>query len=105
MLPYLQSKYPHNPRPPPPDISKDKLGWFTYWDEDRSGQLDKSEVARALIKTLRLLNIDRSALTATIDDIWPIFDTDGSGQISMQEFCATDGLADTICAQVAMENR
>lgn len=100
VMKYLMTHYPNNPRPPPPDIRRDKMGWFSYWDEDRSGLLDKDEVARALIKTFRLYNIDRSAVVGTLDVIWPIFDSDNSGTIDLTEFVATDGLADTISAQL-----
>lgn len=97
---YLQVHYPNNPRPPPPDIKVNKRAWFEYYDEDRTGTLSKDEVARALIQTFRLYNIDRSAVINTLDMIWPIFDEDGSNQIDMREFVSTDNLADTIIAQL-----
>ena len=37
-----------------PDIARDKLAWYRYWDEDDNGSLDKEEVVRALLKTFRM---------------------------------------------------
>lgn len=91
-----------------PSIHSDKEGWFRFWDEDDSGTLEKGEVVRALVKTLCAPGegVDvppdvRSIQTmrSTIDAIWPIFDTDGSGSIERLEFLRpADGLADTIIA-------
>ena len=37
-----------------------------------------------------------------LDAIWPVFDTDGSGEIDKSEFLQRDvGLADTIVAQLS----
>lgn len=97
---YLHVYYPSRPRPPPPSIKTDKVGWFQYYDEDGTGNLSKDEVIRALIQTFRLYHIDRNAVMNTVDMIWPIFDSDGSNQIDMREFVSTDNLADTIIAQL-----
>lgn len=102
VIKYLASNYSARPRPPPPDIRRYKEAWFDYWDEDRSGHLDKDEVSRALVKTFRLYHVDRSAVLSTLEVIWPIFDIDGSGQIDRQEFLAPDNLAETIIAQLAI---
>jgi Ca2+-binding EF-hand superfamily protein len=64
-----------------PDIAADKEAWYRYWDEDNSGELDKEEVVRALLKTFRMTS-DQERVTqmrSTIDAVWPIFDDDGSG--------------------------
>ena len=37
-------------------------------------------------------------MRGTIDAMWPIFDTDNSGSIEMDEFVHPDGLANTIIA-------
>ena len=29
-----------------PDLVSDKNGWFTFWDEDNSGELDQEEVTK-----------------------------------------------------------
>ena len=60
VLAYLQQNYPLNVTfSPPPSIKQDKGAWFDFWDEDKSGSLDKGEVARALIKTFKVMKIDR----------------------------------------------
>ena len=86
-----------------PDIRSDKEGWYRYWDEDNSGTLEKEEVVRALLKTLGLTSDQPRVqqMRATIDAIWPIFDTDGNNSIDREEFLApNEGLADTIIATV-----
>ena len=70
-------------------------------DEDDSGELDKEEVVRALLKTLALTGDPTRVqmMRSTVEAIWPVFDDDGSGTIDRQEFLkANDGLADTIIA-------
>jgi Ca2+-binding EF-hand superfamily protein len=37
----------------PPALAKHPDAWFAHWDTDGSGTLDKEEVTRALVKTLR----------------------------------------------------
>ena len=37
----------------PPALAKHPDAWFEHWDTDGSGTLDKEEVTRALVKTLR----------------------------------------------------
>jgi Ca2+-binding EF-hand superfamily protein len=102
VMAYLQQKYPQNPRPLPPNIRADKHAWFRYWDEDNSGELDKDEVIRALVKTFRLYDIEYHTVVNMVDIIWPLFDVDGSGKIDINEFVQPDNLADTICAQLAI---
>ena len=83
-----------------PCSARDKAAWFDFWDEDRSGELDKEEVVRALLKTFGLTS-DQSqvaSMRSTVHAIWPIFDADGSGSIDRAEFVQPDGLADTVLA-------
>lgn len=100
VMAYLLEVYPTNPRPPPPDILKNKKEWFNYWDEDCSGSLDKDEMGRALVKTFKLYHIEKSTVIDILNAIWPIFDIDDSGRIECSEFISTDNLADTICAEL-----
>lgn len=84
-----------------PSIERDKGKWYDYWDEDDSGSLEQEEVVRALIKTLKLSQDQERVqqMRATVDAIWPIFDSDGSGSIERDEFMLPrDGLADMILA-------
>jgi len=78
---------------PIPDMRRDKEGWYRYWDEDGNGSLDQEEVARALLKTLRLTSnqLRVTQMRETLRAIWPIFDTDGSGAIDREEFLRCAG--------------
>ena len=84
-----------------PEIRTDRQAWFSYWDEDESGSLDKEEVVRALLKTLRCTSDPArvAQMRSTVDAIWCLFDDDGNGTIERAEFLKSgDGLADTIIA-------
>lgn len=91
-----------------PDISRDKDAWYSYWDEDNSGELDKEEVVRALLKTFRMTTDPArvSQMRASVEAIWPIFDEDGSGTVDREEFLKpSEGLADTIVATLGLDQR
>lgn len=103
VLAYLKRKYPSNPRPPPPNLIEYRHEWFDYWDEDNSYTLDKAELTRALIKTFKLYNFERSTIEDMVESVWPIFDEDNSGVIERQEFLKEDNFADVICAQILQE--
>lgn len=85
-----------------PNIAQDKQAWFSYWDEDGNGTLQKDEVLRALVKTFNAAHkLTRAeSICQTLSVVWPIFDDDGNGSIDRTEFCAHDGLADTVIAQM-----
>jgi len=85
-------------------MTRDKDAWFRFWDEDDSGSLEKEEVVRAIIKSLRLSNDQARVqqMRSTIDAIWPIFDSDGSGSIEIGECLHPgEGLIDTLIATTA----
>ena len=71
-------------------------------DEDGNGTLQKDEVLRALVKTFNAAHkLTRAeSICQTLSVVWPIFDDDGNGSIDRTEFCAHDGLADTVIAQM-----
>ena len=73
---------------------------FEYFDEDRSGTLEKGEVIRALIKTFGLSSDLRKVeeMRSVVGAVWSMFDPDASDSIDRSEFIAPDGLADTIVA-------
>ena len=86
-----------------PDIRNDRQDWFRYWDEDNSGTLDKEEVVRALLKTLRIASDAAriAQMRSAVDATWCLFDEDGNGTIDREEFLRPqDGLADTIIATI-----
>jgi len=102
LLAYVRDNMPRRPvaPPPPPDLSRDKAGWFRFFDADGTGTLSKDEVLRALTQTLGLCEEAGKVaeLRSTLDNIWTVFDTDGSGAVDGAEFIARDGLADTLAA-------
>ena len=98
---YVRTAFAQHEQRGPPDIKADKDAWYEFWDEDRSGSLDKEEVVRALLKTLRMTHepLQVQMMRGTIEAVWCIFDEDGSGCIERDEFLRPgDGLADTIIA-------
>eukprot|EP00613_Pedinella_sp_CCMP2098_P075679 CAMPEP_0171935788 /NCGR_PEP_ID=MMETSP0993-20121228/33246_1 /TAXON_ID=483369 /ORGANISM="non described non described, Strain CCMP2098" /LENGTH=426 /DNA_ID=CAMNT_0012576801 /DNA_START=30 /DNA_END=1307 /DNA_ORIENTATION=+ len=89
-----------------PDIRRDKLAWFNYFDEDGSGELSQQEVARGLVKSLHVVHSQGGVravddMKRTVASLWGLFDGDGSGEIDRGEFVARDGLADTVIASLA----
>jgi len=85
----------------PPPLSR-PTEWFSHWDYDDSNELDRSEVRRALVKTFRLEGDHERIATMgeTLDAVWSIFDTDGSGEIDRREFSQAGGLGETLAASL-----
>jgi Ca2+-binding EF-hand superfamily protein len=89
-----------------PDITAQPRMWFQFWDEDDGGTLCKNEVLRAIVKTFRIADNSvarTAAIFGSLDAMWPIFDTDGSGEIDINEFTETDGLCDSLVASLHFE--
>eukprot|EP00920_Eleutheroschizon_duboscqi_P024018 GHVT01059691.1.p1 GENE.GHVT01059691.1~~GHVT01059691.1.p1 ORF type:complete len:326 (+),score=9.93 GHVT01059691.1:3418-4395(+) len=90
----------------PPDMRLSPDQWFDFWDSDQSGNLDRAEVLRALIKTFNCegasdADLARIEMLRTlIDALWSEFDPNGNGAIERREFCRNDGLAETITANI-----
>jgi len=85
---------------------KDTESFFAFWDEDGSGELEKEEVVRAIVKTyhLEFKNFSRvAAVRGVVEAVWGLFDHDGNGGVSRKEYCARDGLGDTLAAQLKFE--
>lgn len=104
LLAYIMQNYPRgNLQIAIPDIRRDKQAWFRFFDEDKSGTLEKEEVVRALVKSFRMSeDLQRvHMMREIVNAIWPIFDHDGSGTIEMHEFSLPrDGLADSVIASM-----
>jgi len=83
--------------PTPPDIRRDPQGWFRFFDHNGNG-LEQRELIDALAQTFS--TADRNTLREQVEMLWPLFDTDGSGSISMKEFIKRDGLHETLLAQL-----
>eukprot|EP00639_Heterosigma_akashiwo_P019485 CAMPEP_0206392574 /NCGR_PEP_ID=MMETSP0294-20121207/20064_1 /ASSEMBLY_ACC=CAM_ASM_000327 /TAXON_ID=39354 /ORGANISM="Heterosigma akashiwo, Strain CCMP2393" /LENGTH=280 /DNA_ID=CAMNT_0053845727 /DNA_START=72 /DNA_END=914 /DNA_ORIENTATION=- len=113
LMRFAQANWPFQ-RERPPDIRTAPMAWFNFWDDDNSHNLDKDEVARALVRTFAAgsgggggaatggaVELARlRALRETVDAVWPLFDEDGNGTISAEEFCRENGLGETIVAQI-----
>ena len=69
---------------------------------DGSGSLEKEEIVRGLIKTFNLSSSFSkiNELREILDNVWSIFDTDGSGSIELNEFLQRDGLGETLVASL-----
>lgn len=86
-----------------PDIKSNKEAWYAHYDENNNGTLQMDEVVRGLIQTFKLGHDSErmQQICGTVEAVWPIFDTDGSGSIEKAEFLRPgDGLADTIVATI-----
>jgi len=87
---------------PPP--FEDRYRWFQFWDENRTNSLDRSEVHRALVKTFDLArDLARiQTMADTLATVWCLFDDDGDGTISFDEFVRPDGFAATLSANLSL---
>lgn len=91
---------------PIPDLRVDRMGWYSRWDEDNSGELEFDEVLRAMTKTFNIDVAGVNQLREALQAVWVIFDGDGSGSVDKAEFLEPrDGLADTILATLGAPSR
>ena len=83
-----------------PNLELQPRKWFEYWDEDHSGTLDSEELIRALVKTFNLNAEIRSlrAMAESVRSVWGAFDQGDKGEITLDEFIAPEGLAQSIVA-------
>lgn len=100
---YVRNNFARIQKKPPPNLDMgNRESWFCYWDEDGSGSLEKEEIVRGLIKTFNLSSSFSkiNELREILDNVWSIFDTDGSGSIELNEFLQRDGLGETLVASL-----
>mmetsp|Transcript_96865 Transcript_96865/g.278732 ORF Transcript_96865/g.278732 Transcript_96865/m.278732 type:complete len:539 (+) Transcript_96865:142-1758(+) len=81
----------------PPDIRRQPEAWFRFFDTNGNG-LEQGEVVDAVVRTFP--NAERGVVREMIASLWPMFDPDRSGTISLPEFVKRDGLRDTLLAQL-----
>jgi Ca2+-binding EF-hand superfamily protein len=58
--------------------------WFKFADQDRNGELSIREITEAL---KAILPVDWRTIDQNSQALWRIWDKDGSGSISIDEFC------------------
>jgi len=91
---------------PIPDLSSldQKAAWFDYFDRDGNGVLDKSEIARGLLKTFGSLMTKkncRKLIRNLLDITWVVTVGEKKTTITATEFVESDGIADTVCGTLA----
>jgi len=108
VIPYIKRKLdlPQFQNGPIPDLSSldQKAAWFDYFDRDGNGVLDKSEIARGLLKTFGSLMKKkncRKLIRNLLDVTWVVTVGQNKTTITASEFVESDGIADTICGTVA----
>jgi len=86
----------------PPDVALDREGWFRYWDTTRSGNLDREEVMRALLKTFR--EADVIQLRAVVGALWEDFAGPDTTSVSFEDFTRPGaGFLDMVMANMGVE--
>jgi Ca2+-binding EF-hand superfamily protein len=103
LLVYVRSHFARLKQAPPPRLGlSTREEWFQYFDEDGNGSLGKEEIVRALIKSFRLSSDLRKVeeIRNVLENVWMIFDSDGSGEIELSEFIQRDGLGETLIASL-----
>lgn len=99
LLQYVKQQFARAEGKEPPALSfANREAFFLFWDQDGNGTLEKEEIIRAVIKTLRLDVSKSTAIRDYLNTIWPLIDPDNSGEIDLKEFCQRDGLGEQLIA-------
>jgi len=103
VIPYIKRKLdlPQFQNGPIPDLSSldQTAAWFDYFDRDGNGVLDKSEIARGLLKTFGSLMKKkncRKLIRNLLDVTWVVTVGENKTTITTSEFVESDGIADTV---------
>lgn len=78
-----------------PSLGTDLMAWFSFWDTNQSGSLEREELVRGLIRSNDAKGPrQRLEIRRLVEELWADVDTDRNGCISFSEFCREgDGLA------------
>ncbi|KAF4661599.1 hypothetical protein FOL47_006617 [Perkinsus chesapeaki] len=85
-----------------PDLDSHPMAWFDFWDGNRNGSLERSEVVRAIIKTFCLNPGGEPSFARAFDirelamDIWDSLGYHEFGELTFEEFNAPFGVGDQI---------
>ena len=85
-----------------PSLDNDPKKWFEYWDYNRSGTLERIELARALIKTFCLTSWGDPLIHRAHDmselalSVWDLLGYRPREKINFEEFMKPFGLADQV---------
>jgi hypothetical protein len=85
-----------------PSLDAEPRKWFDYWDYNRSGTLERIEVARALIKTFCVTAWGEPLIHRANDmselalSLWDILGYSSRAKLTFEEFMKPYGLADQV---------
>jgi len=79
----------------PPELEREGLErWFDFWDQDADGGLSRSELLRALMKTLRVSGVERARVDEirnTIEKCFHAWAREGDERVSREAFLSKPG--------------
>lgn len=82
-----------------PDIRHNPRGWFHHFAGDLNNTISLQVCANALSSTFPTL--DRASAYSIVEALWPLFDTDQSGTVDIDEFSKAGGLAEMMSDQMS----
>lgn len=97
-----------------PSITENPKKWFDYFDYEHIGILCKDDLMHGLITSTSLFTPStfgdeeeerQSRMYETIINIWDIYDPNGNGIITKDDFLVNGGLADTLSSFVSEQER
>jgi len=102
---HLAEAQQDNMRGEPPSLAHDREGWFQHWAQASASEMEKDEVLRAVLKSVKASSLEARAVAHSrewIERCWLAWDRDGNGKISLEEFCEDGGFADMMLQQSAL---
>eukprot|EP00913_Durusdinium_trenchii_P007578 g7121.t1 len=88
---------------PVPDL-EERRAWFKYWNLSGSGQLSRSEVLRAILRSFRVTSLEKQKvkdLQSRVDKVWEMWSqqcTHGRSvdYVECEEFCMESGFGELL---------